>query len=187
QRFFLFTRTPPRSTLFPYTTLFRSTTILDVPGRLPAAAGAARHDPRAWALPGRALVRRESRSVLYRLRQGAVRLYRPAGHALESRGAATRRLCPVRRRHESGKPAERGMESSAGGGAIADVPIQAAVAAGTDRGGRSGDEPPASNRHSGQLQRGLRQAYRPPGYRRSGTGFGCRTRWTARRRGDRCI
>src|SRR2546421_12782478 len=45
--FFLMIRRPPRSTLFPYTTLFRS-------GRgLPRGAGAA-HDPRAHAPPRRA-------------------------------------------------------------------------------------------------------------------------------------
>src|SRR2546430_7863023 len=38
--FFLMIRRPPRSTLFPYTTLFRSG-----PASLPAAAGAAPHQP----------------------------------------------------------------------------------------------------------------------------------------------
>src|SRR5688572_33429607 len=55
--FFLMIRRPPRSTLFPYTTLFRSEVVFDERGNLPLA-----HDPKvAWALahPERFPVRSE--------------------------------------------------------------------------------------------------------------------------------
>src|SRR2546422_6030640 len=49
--FFLMIRRPPRSTLFPYTTLFRSVTRTDEPSRLIAVAGAARRPARCSAAP----------------------------------------------------------------------------------------------------------------------------------------
>src|SRR2546430_5840379 len=44
--FFLMIRRPPRSTLFPYTTLFRSIVVLKRPGRPARAFGPILHDPR---------------------------------------------------------------------------------------------------------------------------------------------
>src|SRR3712207_9397309 len=65
--FFLMIRRPPRSTLFPYTTLFRS--------RAPPGGGARR--PR----PARRRARRGRRRVLRRRGEGAPRRARGAGGA----------------------------------------------------------------------------------------------------------
>src|SRR3712207_7667969 len=52
--FFLMIRRPPRSTLFPYTTLFRSASIRDVHSDLLARAAGGRSLPRGrrWRVPG---------------------------------------------------------------------------------------------------------------------------------------
>src|SRR3712207_7390828 len=49
--FFLMIRRPPKSTLFPYTTLFRSEILLvPLPGHTPGHAGVAIEGPRGWVL-----------------------------------------------------------------------------------------------------------------------------------------
>src|SRR5260370_37715619 len=56
--FFLMIRRPPRSTLFPYTTLFRSVRVLDAVGMVGAPGGRRRAEER---VAGRGLGRREER------------------------------------------------------------------------------------------------------------------------------
>src|SRR5256885_15548284 len=46
--FFLIIRRPPRSTLFPYTTLFRSMTVYVLPESAVEAAGAQPTEPQLW-------------------------------------------------------------------------------------------------------------------------------------------
>src|SRR5437879_9405738 len=52
--FFLLIRRPPRSTLFPYTTLFRSALLRDGPARSQGSRDAERHDRNLSARTGRA-------------------------------------------------------------------------------------------------------------------------------------
>ena len=73
-------------------------------------------------------------------------------------GAAAGRLCPVRRRHEPGQPAERGMAVAARRRTGADLPGQAAVAARADRGCRAGDQRHCRRRHLCHLLHGHRSA-----------------------------
>ena len=62
---------------------------------------------------GRAAVRHSGRDLLHRLRPRNRRLDGPAGNALEGRLAAARRLCEIRRRHESGEQSRRSRGHSA--------------------------------------------------------------------------
>src|SRR6266511_4879353 len=83
--FFLMTRRPPRSTLFPYTTLFRPagwSAALGLRADLPPVPGPSRHPPRRTR-PSLRAPRRPMRPTLYTVtRAGAGRLSimaRPGG------------------------------------------------------------------------------------------------------------
>src|SRR5438105_12259587 len=111
--FFLMIRRPPRSTLFPYTTLFRSVEIEQILGKAPrldahdvdADALLGQHDPCAMTprVVGRGKQRHDGSSAR-QVSAPAIRLMEAPRGLRPARGSVD--ILPVLAFHQPGKPAE---------------------------------------------------------------------------------
>ena len=137
--------------------MLRPAAALADPRRVRLRARPARLLSRAWPLSRRAAVRHSRRDLLDRLRPRDCRLDRQAGHALEGRLAAARRLRQVRRRHE---PSEQpgGANDIPRRTARPGVPASAGVAALPRRARRAGGQFPAGDHHLRRFLRDRRRA-----------------------------
>ena len=155
------------------------------PDRVRLRARPARLLPRARPLSRRAAVRHPRRDLFDRLRPRDRRLDRPAGNALESRLAAARRLCEVRRRHEPGEQSRRRRAASRRASRPG-VPAAAGVAALPGRACRAGGQFPAGDPDLRRFLRDRRRRRRRQ-RRRDGPARHARPSARACRPGDRIV